>query len=222
MTLPASNTELLNALSRVQNFAQKAAGNAGTYIKLTKAGQWVHGPDEIEVEEGSRWAVNPESIEFGFTAWNDQATQTGERMAGLYDTPITLEDLPPVDGKWSEQVGLAVRCLDGEDKDMDGLVYMSSKGGLRAMRGLISEILTEVDVSGGGTIPVIKFKVDSYRHKKYGKIFIPVFELDGFFAEGADEAMMALQQADPEPEPEPAPEPEPEVKPTRRTRRARK
>ena len=65
--LPAVST-LSSALRAIQS----DVGPAGTAIlKMDKTGHWVFGADQTEVEDDSKWAVNPFSFVHGFIAWGD-------------------------------------------------------------------------------------------------------------------------------------------------------
>ncbi len=61
--LPISADELISAISKTTSaLAADTTGKA--YLRLHKGGFFVYGADDIEVEEGSEWAVNPNT--FGF------------------------------------------------------------------------------------------------------------------------------------------------------------
>ena len=51
------------------------AGGSGmtAILKMDRTGHWVFGTDQEEVEDASRWAVNPFSFVHGFIAWGEGA-----------------------------------------------------------------------------------------------------------------------------------------------------
>ncbi len=72
-----------------------------------------------EVETGSLWAVNPYSFIHGFIAWGE-GDVLGEKMVPITQPLPEMDDAPPMAKRgWETQVGMSLKCLDGEDKDME-------------------------------------------------------------------------------------------------------
>lgn len=87
-------------------------------LKMQKGdGSWVYGPEDIEVERKSLWAINPLSIEHGYVAWNN-AKPEGERMVSFIQPMPNMATLPPVQAKagWQEQRSVVLVCVSGEDE----------------------------------------------------------------------------------------------------------
>ena len=97
---------------------------------------------------------------------------------------MLFRSLPEVDAAppqskrgWETQVGLSLKCLNGEDKDMEARYTTTSVGGKRAVQELALKISEQVEKDQTKPVPVIRLKKDHYTHKSYGKIFTPVFEI---------------------------------------------
>lgn len=223
-TLPASIDHLMKGLVATHARVKTAAGDEN-YLKLAKTGVWTYGADEIDVEEGSEWAIDPNSFVTGFIAWepddNKPAEKLGEEMRPATDPPILRSDLPDVGAPWAEQMGCQLMCLTGEDKGTRVSYATTSKGGLRAINTILGEVVGQLQAGEGDSIvPVVDLAVDSYNHKRYGRIFTPVFKLNAWesLSNTPAAAGKAIEQEKKEPEPEP--EPAPVTGKNRRTRRA--
>ena len=60
------------------------------------------------------------------------------------------------------------------------LYKTTSKGGIKAANKLIAEIITQLDADPDAIVPIVALKMDSYKHKEYGKIYTPIFEIESF------------------------------------------
>lgn len=187
--LPANITQLTAALKRTQEFAQAAAGNS-TYLKMDKGGYWTIGTDELRVEDDSQWAVNPESFATGYSAFDDNGTRVGEEMALMSEEPIITASLPQVNARWIPQLGMQVKCLNGEDKGEEGLIYQRSRSGIESMTAILAEMTDRIVAGEAECIPVISLGTDSYKHSKYGKIYTAVFTIVRWIAPDGEEEVV--------------------------------
>lgn len=152
------------------------------FLRLQKGGGWIFGADDVEVQDGSKWAINPHSLCEGFINWGDGEV-LGEKMALMTGTPIILADLPQVAGSekgWQKQVGFQLKCLNGEDAGTQVLFKTSSKGGQKSVRtsgGVIPSILAQMAVDPVNVIPIVQLDETWYKHKQFGKIFNPIFKI---------------------------------------------
>jgi hypothetical protein len=188
-------------LPSVQSFAASlrkivadVAPSGTVILKMDKAGHWVFGADQTEVEEGSIWAVNPFSFVHGFIAWGD-GTVLAEKMV-----PVTepLPDVGPApDGAkrgWEMQIGMSLACTNGEDEGMQARYTVTSVGGKRAVQGLALAIADQADKNPDMAVPMVELKKEHYQHKSYGRIYTPVFDivdwksLDGVSSDAAADA----------------------------------
>jgi hypothetical protein len=188
-------------LPSVQSLSQSLrALNTGTtlgntvILKMDKTGHWVFGADQTEVEADSLWAINPFSFTHGYIAWGDGEV-LGEKMVSVQQPLPELEPAPPQAKRgWEPQVGMSLKCISGEDKDMETRFSTTSVGGKRAVQVLALAIATQVDKDQSKPVPVVRLKKEHYTHKSYGRIYTPVFDivdwvsLDGPGAEAAEEA----------------------------------
>jgi hypothetical protein len=146
-------------------------------LKMDKTGHWVFGADQTEAETDSTWAVNPFSFIHGFIAWGDGEV-LGEKMTSV-SQPLPEMEAAPAGAKrgWETQVGMSLKCLSGEDKDMEARFSSTSVGGKRAVQTLAVAIANQVEADPSNPVPVVRLKKDHYAHKSYGKIYTPVFEI---------------------------------------------
>lgn len=204
-------TDLKTALARTKQFAEDAIEETAVYMKMGRDTFWTLGTAELAVEEDSQWAVNPASFSTGYSAFNASSQRVGEEMRSLSEEPIALNDLPVVDGKWGAQIGFSVKCMNGDDEGMEALIYQRSKGGREAATALLDEILQRVNAGHEDCVPLIELSHDSYKHKTYGKIYVPLFLIRSWVTMDGDTPPEETQAA--------LAPPEEATKPKRRARR---
>jgi hypothetical protein len=159
----------------------------------------VFGADQDEVEDGSKWAVNPFSFVHGFIAWGEGEV-LGEKMVPVTQPLPDMEAAPPGAKKgWEPQVGFSLKCVSGEDAGMDARYTVTSVGGRRAVQALAVEIATQVDKDQSKPVPVVTLGKDHYQHKSYGRIYTPVFEVVEWVGMEGPEAPEPAEAAQPEP-----------------------
>jgi hypothetical protein len=178
MSFALANLPPVTSLSTALRALEAEAGPAGVVIlKMDKTGHWVFGADQTEAEADATWAVNPFSFIHGFIAWGDGEV-LGEKMVSV-SQPLPEMDAAPAGAKrgWETQVGMSLKCLSGEDKDMEARFSSTSVGGKRAVQTLAVAIANQVEADQSKPVPVVRLKKDHYSHKSYGKIYTPVFEI---------------------------------------------
>lgn len=205
--LPAVST--LAATLRSLNTEVSAAGTV--FIKMDKTGHWVFGADQTEIDDESTWAINPFSFIHGFIAWGEGEV-LGEVMGPLHE-PLPEIGVPPHGAKkgWEQQVGLFMKCLTGEDANMEARFTTTSKGGKRAIHELGIAIAAHVDKDPSKPVPIVRLKTDSYKHKTYGKVIVPVFEIIEWMSMDGDDTAQEKPEVDTE-------TPQVEAAPARRRR----
>ena len=201
MTLPAVLSNLVKDLETAQQSTPTSGGDF-QYLKMTKLGEWVYGADETEVGANSAFVIDPSSYAQGFVAWDD-GELVSEVMAVAGQTPVTMLDLPdvPAGVKWGSQVSFALKGVEGAEEGTQILYKTSSKGGKDAISKLLAQVIERGKAGESTLCPIIMLEKSSYKHKKYGKINIPVLTVD--------EWVDLPDGSEPEPEPEAAPEPTP-------------
>lgn len=198
---------LKNLKAGLQN-VRAAAPSTGAegILKLGKDGKWCFGAENLEIEPGSRWAVNPLSIKHGFVCWKvipegskDTPEKLGEVMVSMFEPKPNPAELPDYGHPWADCIGFTLKCLDGEDKGEQVSYAPTSKGGLRAIGEFLDRFMAHED--DATPVPVLVLKSDFYMHKQYGKTYFPVFDIVGWMG------MDGVSAEDDEPEAEAAQQP---------------
>lgn len=173
-----ANLPAVSSLSTALRSLEKEVGPSGVVLlKMDKTGHWVYGADQTEVEDNSTWAVNPFSFVHGYIAWGDGEV-LGEKMVSVSQPLPELDPAPPNAKRgWETQVGMSLKCLSGEDENLEARYTTTSVGGKRSVQTLALAIAAQVEKDQSKPIPVVRLKKDHYNHKSYGKIFTPVFEI---------------------------------------------
>ena len=183
--------------------AMPAVGMAG-FLKMNKDGTWQYGIDATEPHPDSVWLIDPYSFGHGWIAWGDGAVEN-EVYKYLNEPLPQKSSLDPVDAEngWEEQRGFALVCISGHDQGEQVVFKTNSKGGLDAIRAVADAVADVLDESDNDSIyPKTLLRNTSYKHKKYGKIFKPIFELVGWSDNRPVAAVpepKAKRQAEPEP-----------------------
>jgi hypothetical protein len=206
-TFSGANLPSVKSLATALRTIETDVGGAGTVIiKMDKTGHWVFGAEQTEIEDGSTWAVNPFSFVHGYIAWGDGEV-LAEKMVSVSQPLPELEVAPPGAKKgWETQVGMSIKCLDGEDKGMEARYTTTSVGGKKGVQALAVAIATQVEKDQSKPVPVVELGKEHYTHKSYGRIFTPVFKvLEWVSMDGEAQAEEAPEElAAPEAEAAPA------------------
>jgi hypothetical protein len=177
-TFSGANLPSVKSLATALRTIETDVGAAGTVIiKMDKTGHWVFGADQTEIEDTSTWAVNPFSFVHGYIAWGDGEV-LAEKMVSVSQPLPELEAAPPGAKKgWETQVGMSIKCLDGEDKGMEARYTTTSVGGKKGVQALAVAIATQVEKDQDKPVPVVELGKEHYTHKSYGRIYTPVFKV---------------------------------------------
>ena len=178
MSFAIANLPNVSALTTALRSLEQDVGAVGSVIlKMDKGGHWVYGANQSEVEDGTTWAVNPMSFVHGFIAWGEGEV-LAEKMVPVTEPRPEVGVAPPDAKKgWEVQVGMGLKCLSGQDKDLEVRYTVTSVGGKRAVQQLGVAIATQVETDQSKPVPIVRLKKDHYQHKSYGKIYTPVFEI---------------------------------------------
>ena len=191
----------VQSLTTALRSLESEVGASGMVIlKMDKTGHWVFGADQTEIDDNSTWAINPFSFVHGYIAWGEGEV-LGEKMVPVSE-PLPEMDTPPLGAKrgWEMQVGMSLKCMTGEDKDMEARYNVTSVGGKRAVQKLALDIAAQVEKDQSKPVPVVRLKKDHYTHKSYGRIFTPVFEITQWVSlEGKAEEETLAAETPPEP-----------------------
>ncbi len=200
--LPANTDDLIAGLA---NVTQNINSTGGTpFLRLLRTGVFAYGPENIEPEEGSLWAINPRSVHHGWAAWGD-----GELMDEVmmpFNQPLPPKsELRDYGVAWAQQYSVILQCVSGEDKGQSVMYKGTSMGLHNAIKGVLEAIVSQAQADPDHIVPVVTLNVDSYVHKKYGETFFPVLDIENWVSMDGDEAE-AVDEEEPPSEPEePAP-----------------
>lgn len=193
---------LKQGLQNVQSGIRVAGGEP--ILRMGKDGIWIYGADNVEVEPGSTWAVNPMSLTHGYICWKEipqgskeKAELLGEETRSMFQPLPNKDSLPDYGHSWDEVLSVQLKCVSGEDTGEQTLYKTSSTGGLRAMKELIGSIMKAIDDHPETPVPVVQLKTDTYQHKTWGKTYFPVITIESWVSmEGvAEEAAPAAEEA---------------------------
>jgi len=177
----------LNALASAA--ASKPSNNTMPFLKLSKAGEWSYGAEDVEVEEDSIWAIHPGSFHHGYCAWerdeDKPAALLGELMIPISQKlpPISSLEREDVQGNelaWQRQVSFVLACTNGEDEGQNVLYKTSSRGGQTAWADMAAAIATQGAKDPTTIVPLVSLKNESYKHKRWGLTYNPIFEIVGW------------------------------------------
>lgn len=173
-------------------------GPSGTVIlKMDKTGHWVFGSDQTEVESDATWAINPFSFTHGYIAWGEGEV-LAEKIVPMTQPLPEMGDAPPGAARgWEVQIGMSLKCMSGEDKDMEARCAFTSGGGKKAMQKLALSIATQVEKDQTRPVPVVRLGKEHYIHKSYGRVYVPSFEIvDWIGMDGPTEAASSPAPSD--------------------------
>lgn len=161
----------------LRNVSSNVGSGGSVILKMDKTGHWVFGADQTEVEDDSRWAINPFSFTHGYIAWGEGQV-LGEKIAPV-SQPLPELDAAPAGAErgWESQIGMNLKCVSGEDQGLEARCAFSSVGGKKALQKLALDIAAQVEKDQSRPVPVVKLRKDHYVHKRYGRVYVPVFEV---------------------------------------------
>lgn len=175
-------------------YGQEAASGGGDFLKFAKV-EWQRGQNNDEVVLGTRFAANMAELSIGWIRWAEG--KPAERKFGLLAQAHkpeardalghtdhaeweTDKDGKPID-PWSFTNELPVADPEtGEQLTMS----MSSKGGIGAIGNLCKAYGKEYR-QRDGQVPIIELGRDSYIHKEYGKLYVPVVSIVDWVENGS-------------------------------------
>jgi hypothetical protein len=197
--LPIKPEDLEAGLQNVQSSIQGGTGGM-PFLRLLKAGYFVYGAENIEVEPGSEWAINPYSLMHGFACWAP-GELLDERMVPFTQQPPNKAELPDLGQSWDQQVAMQLACVTGEDSGTNVLYKGTSTGLRNATKELINAIISQLQVDKELIVPIVALETDSYNHKQYGQIFYPILTIkkwDTIEGDAAEESEVTdKSEADP-------------------------
>jgi hypothetical protein len=219
----ALSTDLLSKLKTgiAESRASTVIAGGKPLLRMLRDSQWVYGQRDDAVQENSSWAINPLSIAHGWCAWTNHEGGTKNTLVGEVMSPVHEPKPPrpaPVDNwPFTEQRMFELRCMDGDDQGTEVVYKISSVGGMRAVDELLSQLQVQLGENPNYPCPVVQLMTDSYQHTKWGKIYVPIFDIvDWSTMDGrldSEDNPTATNGAAAAPAPTPAPAPAPTPRP---------
>jgi hypothetical protein len=167
----------------LQHVSAGLSGRSGgmPILRLLRDGVFAYGQEDIEPQEGSQWAVNPFSFQHGFACWGSEKTSTqgqllGEAMVPLNQPPPDVNELQNHGEPWAQQISFQLQCLNGEDTGVTVIYKSTSIGYLNMAKGLIDQIVLQLQHDKDNCVPVVELDAGHYHHKDYGKTYFPVID----------------------------------------------
>ena len=165
---------------------QKAPGLP--FLKLSQdGGIWLYGQENIDVEEGSHWVIDPNQFSLGWVCWSDpkvtgkKTEKLGEVMSNFRNPP----EMPPTDhsasgGSWVRQIGMQFRCMNGEDAGVEVMYTANSQGGRDAYGDMYNAVSERLSATAEYFYPVVTLG-ESHYDSKFGKrVYKPKLDIVGW------------------------------------------
>jgi hypothetical protein len=164
---------------------------SASFVKFTKQGEFATSDTE-SISAGTRCVAHCDEIRLGWKKWEGgkPVTTAMGRVADRFLPPARKElgDTdernwePQDDGTrrdpWQFTMELPITRLDTGESF---LFAVSSKGGIRAVNGLLRTYGARVKTKGEAAgLPIVELQPDSYKHRTYGKIFFPLLHSVGW------------------------------------------
>jgi len=155
-------------------------GRTGLPTMLFKSredgGTWGFGQRRTIPEEGSRWAVNPLTIQWGCISFGDGNKVVGERLVPITQPKPLIADMPDTTFPWQEEWSVNMKCLDGADAGVEVIFKATTDGAIKAIVLLVDELRNRLNGNqhNGKIVPIALLEKDSYQHVKHGPTPYPV------------------------------------------------
>jgi len=162
----------------VNNMTRSVGGRAD-FLRMDKSGDWYFGKDDTPVGEKDLIYIDPMGSVHGWQCWADtdldgvNAELLGDKVVPAFDPLPEMPDQVPKNGReWTEMRGLS--AVLGDHK----LTYTTtSLGGKEAVAALGVALREQYGTDKTKLVAVVKLSSDWYKHKKYGKTYVPVFDI---------------------------------------------
>ena len=175
-------------------YGQAAAGNTGDFLKFSK-GEWLKGANDDEVALETKLAANMSELSIGWVRWNDR--KPVERRMGLIAQRFKAAARDELgfsdEAKWENdesgkpqdpwQFTNELPLADPESGEQMTL-SASSKGAISAI-GALCKAYAAGRAANAGKVPIVSLGRDSYKHKVYGKTYVPVLTIVDWVDNGA-------------------------------------
>jgi hypothetical protein len=158
-------------------------GRTGLPMMLFKSredgGTWGFGQRRTIPEEGSRWAVNPLTIQWGCISFGAGNKVVGERLVPITQPKPPIADMPDTTFPWQEEWSVNMKCLSGADAGVEVIFKATTDGTIKAIVLLVDELRNRLNGNqhNGKIVPIVLLEKDGYQHPKHGPTAIPVLTI---------------------------------------------
>jgi len=157
------------------------SGRSGLPLMQFKSREntWMFGQRRTIPEQGSRWAANPTTFQWGYICFGPNKKVLDERLVSVFLPKPNLAELPDLGFPWQEEWGVNLKCDSGADKGVEVAFKMSTDGGNQAIAGLLDIVRDRINGGqhDGNVVPVLLLEKDSYQHSEHGRIPVPVLTI---------------------------------------------
>ncbi len=80
--------------------------------------------------------------------------------------------------QYQQQRSVQAICVKGEDEGTLVEYKQSSVGAMKLFAEITNKLLDQLDKDPEKLVAIVEFKSESYKHKKYGRIFNPTWPID--------------------------------------------
>jgi hypothetical protein len=173
----------LTALGKVLNSVDTASVRGRSKLPLMQFksredGTWMFGQRRTLPEDGSRWAVNVATFEWGYICFDpvNKKKVLDERLVSVGESKPDLTELPDRDAPWQEEWAVNLKCISGADAGVEVAFKISTVGGTQAIAGLIDTVRDRLNGGqhDGKVVPIVILERDSYPHPEHGRVWTPV------------------------------------------------
>lgn len=176
----AAIAELKRGLQNVKDTLILKGGEP--LLRMLTDGTWVYGAENIEVQDGSYWQINPLSIEHGWSSWTKNDGKEKNELVGEVMVPFT-QPLPPKNvlndtgWPWAQQISFQLKCINGDDVGEQTKYKARSVGSMDLANEIINKLLAQLEKRPELPCPVVEMSSDTYQHKVYGKTYTPLMTI---------------------------------------------
>jgi hypothetical protein len=148
------------------------------FFKREGSGTYTVGQKKVVVEAGSHWAFNPATFCWGYVAFGKD-NKVHERLVSVSKPKPDVRTLPDVGAKWQDAMTVNVKCIDGIDKGLEAIFKASTDGSVKEVMRLLEKVRDRLNTGDhdGKIVPIATLEKDSYSHKDFGRVWVPVFEI---------------------------------------------
>ena len=175
----------LNALANAA--ASKPSNNTMPFLKLPRArasgamAQRTWRSRRTRSGRSTR-AASTTATAHGSVTRSKPAALLAELMIPISQKLPAISTLDDQNGEldWQRQVSFVLACTNGEDEGQNVLYKVSSRGGQTLWADMAAAIAAQGAKDPTKIVPLIVMKSESYKHKRWGLTYNPIFEIVGF------------------------------------------